>query len=136
MLFLVMIVVPLGAARAAITVPLGAPTVTITATTGHISLSTDRSPSGTVAFKLVNPDKVMHEIDIVRTTLDRANLPIKASGQFDEHTPKARVVKEAVKAQPGTTRTFTARLTPGTYVIVDNLPGHYHSGESAAFTTT
>ncbi len=37
---------------------------------------------------------------------------------------------------PGTTRTFTAKLTPGSYVIVDNLPGHYRAGEAAALKIT
>ena len=93
-------------------------------------------PAPEVASTRIDLGHGVHEIDIVRTTLDPAKLPIKASGQFNEHTPQARVVKEAVKVLPGTTRTFTAKLTPGSYVIVDNLPGHYRAGETAALKIT
>lgn len=95
-----------------------------------------RTRFGPIVFRLVNPDKTMHEIDIVRTALRPSGLPVKASGQFNEHTSQARVVTEAVKAQPGRSQTFTARLTPGSYVIVDNLPGHCHAGEAVALNVT
>ena len=127
---LVMVLTAVGTASAATTTP--PVPVKITVTTKTIIVSPAMSASGTVVFNVVNPDKTVHEIDIVRTTLDPAKLPIKASGQFNEHTPQARVVKEAVKVLPGATRTFTAILTPGSYVIVDNLPGHYRAGEAAA----
>ena len=134
MALLCMVLMSVGAVSAATTTP--PVPVTITVTTKTITVSPAASTSGTVLFKVVNPDKTVHEIDIVRTTLDPAKLPIKASGQFNEHTPQARVVKEAVKVLPGATRTFTAILTPGSYVIVDNLPGHYRAGEAAALKIT
>lgn len=100
------------------------------------TLSADNAPAGVVTFVLANPSTVAHEIDIVRTVLAPTALPTKPNGQFNEHTTQARVVKEAVKIKPGATRTFTARLAAGHYVLVDNLPGHYHDGEATNLTIT
>ena len=101
-----------------------------------LMLSPHTAAHGVVTFVVANPSKVAHEIDIVRTLLAPNALPTKSNGQFNEHTAQARVVKEAVKVKPGATRTFTAQLAPGHYVIVDNLPGHYHDGEAADLTVT
>ena len=101
-----------------------------------LTLSLHTAPHGVVTFVLGNPSTVAHEIDIVKTLLAANALPTKPNGQFNEHTAQARVVKEAVKVKPGTTRTFTARLAAGHYVILDNLPGHYHDGEATDLTIT
>lgn len=101
-----------------------------------LTLSLHTAPHGVVTFVLGNPSTVPHEIDIVKTLLAPNALPTKPNGQFNEHTAQARVMKEAVKVKPGTTRTFTARLAAGHYVIIDNLPGHYHDGEATDLTIT
>lgn len=85
-------------------------------------------------FRLVNGDTILHEIDIVQTTLGPTGLPLKTNGQFNEHAPGIKVVKEAVKIKAGATRQFTATLRRGTYVLVDNLPGHYKNGEATTLT--
>ena len=108
--------------------------VTITMAEHALTLSSHTAPAGVVTFVVFNPSPVAHEIDIVRTQLGPTALPTKPNGQFNEHTKQARVVKEAVKIKPGASRTFTARLTAGHYVIVDNLPGHFRYGEATEFT--
>ena len=110
--------------------------ITITMAAHALTLSSHTARAGVVTFVLANPSTVAHEIDIVRTVLAPMALPTKTNGQFNEHTTQARVVKEAVKIKPGATRTFTARLAAGHYVIVDNLPGHYHAGEATDLTIT
>jgi uncharacterized cupredoxin-like copper-binding protein len=35
--------------------------------------------------------------------------------------------------RPGRSRSILARLQPGTYLLIDNLPWHYWRGTSAAF---
>ena len=112
------------------------PAVVITMGSHSLTLSQTSAPSGVVSFTLANPSTVAHEIDIVRTALTAMNLPKKPSGQFNEHTPQAKVVKEAVKVRPGATRAFTAHLTTGHYVVIDNLPGHYRDGEAVDLTIT
>ena len=108
--------------------------VKITMAAHALTLSTQTATHGVVTFVIANPSAVGHEIDIVQTVLASTALPTKPNGQFNEHTTQARVVKEAVKIKPAATRTFTARLAAGHYVIVDNLPGHYHDGEAADLT--
>lgn len=129
---------PIGATRAeaAATAAGRTSSITITVVTGSITLSPTSAPAGLVSFKLVNPDSIAHEIDIVRTRLGAKNLPVKPSGQFNERTLQAKVVKEAVKVAPRATRAFSARLTADSYVLVDNLPGHYHAGEATVLTIT
>lgn len=110
--------------------------ISITMAAHTLTLSTHTAPHGVISFVLANPTTVAHEIDIVKTLLAPGALPTKTNGQFNEHTTQARVVKEAVKIKPGATRTFTARLAAGHYVVVDNLPGHYHDGEASDLTIT
>lgn len=110
--------------------------ITITMGDHSLALSHTSAPHGIVSFTLANPSSIAHEIDIVRTVLTATKLPTKPSGQFNEHTPQARVVKEAVKIGVRATRTFTAQLSAGHYVLVDNLPGHYRDGEAVDLTIT
>lgn len=113
-----------------------ASSIMITMGDHSVTLSQTSVPHGVVSFTLTNPSSVPHEIDIVRTVLAATKLPTKPSGQFNEHTPQAKVVREAVKIKAGATRTFTAQLTSGHYVLVDNLPGHYKAGEAVELTIT
>jgi uncharacterized cupredoxin-like copper-binding protein len=44
-----------------------------------------------------------------------------------------RPVTSPVVVRPGRSRSILARLQPGTYLLIDNLPWHYWRGTSAAF---
>lgn len=99
-----------------------------------VAMSSPTAKAGLITFRLTNGDATLHEIDFVLTTLGPTALPVKTNGQFDEHAKGVKVVKEAVKVRAGATRLFTATLRPGSYVLVDNLPGHYKNGEAIALT--
>ena len=137
-LFALAVATPIGATRAEAAAKTAGRTspITITVLTGSITLSQASAPAGLVSFKLVNSDTIAHEVDIVRTRLGAKNLPVKPSGQFNERTPQAKVVKEAVKVAARATRSFSTRLAADSYVVLDNLPGHYHSGEATVLTIT
>ncbi len=110
--------------------------ITITVGENTLTMSSPTASAGVVTFVLSNPSKLDHEIDIVKTLLAPTALPTKPNGQFKERAKELRVVKEAVKIKPGATRTFTAKLAAGHYVVVDNLPGHYKDGEATDLTVS
>ncbi len=110
-----------------------APTV-VTIKGNAITVSPATASAGKVSFVLLNPEKVSHELDIVKTDFAANGLPKKKNGQFDERAKGVKVVKEAVKIKGGATKNFTVTLSAGSYVLVDNLPGHYGQGEAVAFT--
>jgi uncharacterized cupredoxin-like copper-binding protein len=77
-----------------------------------------------------NNGKVPHEIVIFKTALSANNLPLNADGDVNEDSPLLTNVADSGDAlKPGGTKSFTtSSLTPGHYVAVCNLPGHYHLG--------
>jgi uncharacterized cupredoxin-like copper-binding protein len=79
---------------------------------------------------LTNDGKVPHEVVIFKTDLPANDLPLDANGDVNEESPQLTNVADSGKAlQPGGTKSFkTASLTPGHYVAVCNLPGHYRLG--------
>lgn len=122
-----------GAAQASTASKTATPLV-VTIKDHVISMSSTTATAGLITFRLVNGDPILHEIDIVQTAFGPKALPLKTNGQFNEHAPGIKVVKEAVKVKAGATRPFTATLRRGNYVLVDNLPGHYKAGEATALT--
>lgn len=125
-------IAPLSAAGAATT----APFITIIVSSDSITLTQASTKAGVVAFELVTGGTDAHEIDIVRTDLDAGALPLKKNKQFNERAKGVVVVKEAVKVASGGRKLFSAKLTPGNYVLADNLPGHYGRGEHVALLVT
>lgn len=84
--------------------------------------------AGTVTFRAKNIGKVVHELLVVKSTAAPGKLPVKAG--------KAVVVKPLVKllnVAPGkTSAAVTVKLTPGKYILLCNIPGHYLAGQYAA----
>jgi len=79
---------------------------------------------------LTNDGKVPHEVVIFKTDLPANDLPLNADGDVNEESPQLTNVADSGKAlKPGGEKSFsTASLTPGHYVAVCNLPGHYRLG--------
>jgi len=101
------------------------------------------APAGDITFRVKNLGTVEHEMIILKTDTPFDQLPVADAGD-----PPAPVTTGADKVdeannvgetgdpnlQPGDTRTFTANLTAGNYVLVCNLGGHYQMGMRAPFT--
>jgi uncharacterized cupredoxin-like copper-binding protein len=133
--------VPTIAATAAATVD-----VTLSDTHGNagsMSLTATPSavPAGDVTFVVKNTGTIEHEAVVLQTNASYDKLPVTYGG--DPPMPvktRANKVSEAANIgetgdpnlKPGDTRTFTIKdMTPGSYVIVCNLAGHYAKGMRA-----
>jgi uncharacterized cupredoxin-like copper-binding protein len=101
---------------------------------------------GDITFVVKNTGTVPHELVVLKTDTPFDKLPVSDSGD-----PPAPVTTGADKVDEGPsvgetgdpnlaageTRTFTIKnMTPGNYVLVCNLAGHYAMGMRAAFTVT
>ena len=82
----------------------------------------------TIGF--TNRGTVGHEIVLFKTDLAASDLPLGADRNVDEESPQLINVADSGDAlKPGATESFkTADLSPGHYVAICNLPGHYRLG--------
>jgi uncharacterized cupredoxin-like copper-binding protein len=94
--------------------------------------------SGHVAVAVHNAGKIPHEFVVFRTALAPTALPQLADGSKIDEKGKGitHLDPEAEDIQPGTTKSITVVLTPGRYVVVCNLPGHYKAGMHAVLTVS
>jgi uncharacterized cupredoxin-like copper-binding protein len=135
----------------------GAGTIPPNATVVHVTLGGTSGPevfglvadlttvrAGNVTFVVHNAGTIEHELLLFRTDTPFNQLPIVDGGDPPAPVPTcADKVDEGPKIAetgdpnlvPGETRSFTAPgLTPGKYVLMCNLAGHYGAGMRAAFT--
>ncbi len=85
--------------------------------------------SGAVTFSVTNTGKIEHEFVIIRTSDAPGALPVHGA-----KASEAGHVDEIGGIVPGTTGSLTVDLTPGHYVLICNLPGHYQAGMDAGFS--
>ena len=86
--------------------------------------------TGKHTIGLTNDGKVAHELVLFKTALSADRLPLDADGNVNEDSALlANVADSGDSLKPGGTKSFTtSALTPGHYVAVCNLPGHYRLG--------
>jgi hypothetical protein len=89
--------------------------------------STGIVQAGLVRITARNLGLNMHQLVLVRTARFDPVLPL------DGDHAAGRAVAHPIIVEPGQSRSITARLAPGNYLLIDNLPWHYWRGTSAAF---
>ncbi len=79
---------------------------------------------------LTNDGTIGHELVLFKTDLPADALPLSADGDVNEEAPQLTNVGDSGDAlAAGGTKSFTtSKLSPGHYVAVCNLPGHYELG--------
>lgn len=95
------------------------------------SITADRSsvPAGHLVFAIHNAGSIVHELVVVRT--DLAGNELAYDGAALQATVTDRVAeREAIVA--GATKRLSVDLTPGRYVLICNIPGHYAAGMRVA----
>ena len=93
--------------------------------------------AGPVSFTFENNGTKVHEMLVTRTDIAPGRIPVdSATNTFNEDDPASKVLDEISEFDPGQTGTVTLNLTPGTYQLVCNVPGHYANGMSMRFTVT
>lgn len=96
-----------------------------------VTLAVDTVGADGVTFRVANDGAVLHNFRIIRTDAAADALPLSGvivdEGAVD-------VVGRIDDLFGGDTRDATVTLTPGNYVLICNIPGHYQLGMTTALT--
>jgi uncharacterized cupredoxin-like copper-binding protein len=93
--------------------------------------------AGTVKLSTPNQGQLPHELVLFKTKQPAGSLPALSNGEVDEEGLEANGVEspgEIEDVGPGETKSATLKLTPGKYVMICNLPGHYKQGMYGTLT--
>lgn len=106
--------------------------VTATLTDTAIKLDQPSAAAGTVTFKVVNAGTVVHSLVLLKTDVPHDKIPPdpKDASRADQ----TGAVRETGQIPVGQTRELSAKLAPGSYVLVCNEPAHYIVGMHIGFT--
>ena len=109
--------------------------INVTAKEMVFQLSSATSPAGLVEFVVKNAGKKPHEFVVLKNNLPDKKLPLQG-GSLDEDAKGLKNLGEISesKLKSGATQTLKLNLTPGRYLLVCNLPGHFQAGMKAEFT--
>jgi uncharacterized cupredoxin-like copper-binding protein len=92
---------------------------------------------GKQRLHITNAGTVPHELLVFRPDAgtDPKALPVSSDGDINEDGPGATKISDGDNVDPGKSQTRTVDFkTPGTYVLVCNITGHYKQGMSQIVT--
>ncbi len=122
--------VALAAAAAAASCGPGAlPDVTVSLTDSGLAVDPPQVAAGHRVIAIRNGGTAIHELEVVRTDLAPADLP------YDTRTAQTAIrdrIAERENIAVGATKRLSVDLTPGSYVLLCDLPGHYAAGMRGA----
>jgi uncharacterized cupredoxin-like copper-binding protein len=105
---------------------------------GMMSIRVDKPTikAGTVMFDVTNWSRsIVHEVIVVSVDAQTAALPYDyAQARVPEE--QVKVLGEAEDLQPNASKTLEVTLTPGSYLLICNVPGHYAAGMVAPLSVT
>ncbi len=113
----------------------GPTSVDVTMTDYEMQLSVDTVKAGDVVFHIQNAsDITVHEFVVVQSDMLATEIPVGEDLLVDESlfTP----VDEVEDIPAGESAELTVTLTPGHYVLLCNIAGHYKLGMHADFNVT
>jgi uncharacterized cupredoxin-like copper-binding protein len=92
--------------------------------------------AGKVTFDVTNLSRsIVHEMIVVAVENPNAPLPYDYnSGQIPEK--QVKMLGETEEMQPNAEKTIALDLSPGTYLLICNVPGHYAAGMWTSLTVT
>jgi uncharacterized cupredoxin-like copper-binding protein len=101
---------------------------TVNASLGEYFIKLDKpsTPGGRVRFNVSNDGKLEHEFVVIRTNLAPGKLPLKGGEAKEDVGPSPG---EIPSLPSGKKKTLNVDLSPGKYVLICNLPGHYKAGQ-------
>ena len=92
--------------------------------------------AGTVTFDVTNWSRsVIHEMVILAVDGPDAPLPYDYN-KLQVPEEQVQVVGDSGALAPNASKTVEVALTPGSYILLCNVPGHYAAGMAVAFTVT
>jgi len=83
-----------------------------------------QASAGELRVTLENTGKTVHEFVVLKTSAAPGSLEVGSDGRVSE----TKSTGEVSETKAGANKTATIKLTPGQYVFVCNIPGHYKSG--------
>jgi uncharacterized cupredoxin-like copper-binding protein len=89
-------------------------------------VSAANAPAGEVTFEIRNVGGLPHELVVISTDEDAAELPVQDVKVVEEGLD---VVARSDHIAPGEEATLTASLEPGHYVLICNFSGHYEQSQ-------
>jgi hypothetical protein len=90
------------------------------------------APAGSITFNVSNEGSINHNLRVIKTDLDQADLPVD-SATFAVDEDALDVVGEVDDFPSGQTEELAIELESGPYVLICNVPTHYESGMHTAF---
>jgi uncharacterized cupredoxin-like copper-binding protein len=102
-----------------------APSITVDISDFKITTDRPTIASGHVVVGIINHASMLHELKVIKTDLAPDQLPV------DGATAKAKEegkVGELLNIAAGASRKLVLELTPGKYVLICNIAGHYQLG--------
>ncbi|MGE0227691.1 MAG: sulfocyanin-like copper-binding protein [Dehalococcoidia bacterium] len=118
------------ATRTATAAPGGAGDIDVTEDEFTIDLSDDTADAGEVTFSIENEGAIVHNFVIIDTDEAADALPLDgAQVNLDDLT----VVERTEDIPAGESADLTADLSPGRYVLICNVIGHYQAGMHTEF---
>ncbi len=115
-------------------------TVEVTLSEWQVAADPDSVPEGDVTFNVDNEGDETHELLVVRTDFDPAELPTKDNGSVDEGADGIDVVGETDDIDSGDDDSRIFELDAGNYVLMCNLvedgESHYQMGMHTSFEVT
>ena len=123
-----------------------APNVNVTLQEWSVTPSETTAPAGDVIIQATNDGpEDDHELVVIKTDLDPAELPTKEDGSVDEEGEGIEVKGEIEEFEVGGQETQTFELDPGSYALICNvvmeeddgtIESHYKMGMHTAFTVS
>jgi uncharacterized cupredoxin-like copper-binding protein len=84
--------------------------------------------AGTTNFSITNNGTAPHELLVFKSNLEPAAYPTDSAGDITEDGPGVTLVSDGENIDPGGSQDRTVDLTPGTYLFVCNIAGHFKQG--------
>jgi uncharacterized cupredoxin-like copper-binding protein len=91
--------------------------------------ATGTASAGAIAFEAANAGDVPHELEVVKTETKADAFKV----EDDKAVIDGEEEGEVEDIEPGGSKTLTAELEAGHYVLLCNLPTHYEQGMRADF---
>jgi len=99
----------------------------------RIALESANATAVSTTFDIANDGPSTHEFVVLRTDVAPDALPVDGDVINEDNID---LVDEVEDVAPGTLTHLTVDLTPGRYVLVCNIAGHYSAGMHVGFTVT
>jgi len=104
--------------------------VTVRLTDYRVLPSVTSIATGRVTFVVHNTDNVPHNLVVLRTSIAPKSLPVTGPHGRAQEVGRMEGTPVFYAEQ---TRRLTLSLSPGRYLLICNVPGHYQKGMVAAF---